>query len=348
MRALQLTLLLAGCAVGPAFEAPKAPATDRYLSEAAPTLAALARSPDLQAAEAALRSARAAVLAQRGAFFPKVEAGLSPTRQSVAGTFASPLDSNGYISDLHTTQLTIGQTPDVFGLNRRQVESLTAQADAQRTAAQDMIAAAGLQLDLFRRGQELGQFGAADVAAQQIDLVAVLTGHLPSAAQPSTMALQLPTELPLSQPSHLVEQRPDIRAATEQLHAAGARIGVAIANRLPTRTLTAGGGSAALRFANLFAASTGFWSLGTNRTQPLFDGGALLHRERAARANDDQAAAQYRRTVLLAFGNVADTLGAIEADRRTLVTALASERAARLSHDVSDAQRNAGWSGCRR
>ncbi len=229
-----------------------------------------------------------------------------------------------------------------------------------------MIAAAGLQLDLFRRGQELGQFGAADVAAQetvlaqaeallppldkqlaqQIDLVAVLTGHLPSEAQSSTMALQLPAELPLSLPSHLVEQRPDIRTATEQLHAANARIGVAIANRLPTLTLTAGGGSAALRFADLFAAGTGFWSLGTNLTQPLFDGGALLHRERAARANDDQAAAQYRRTVLLAFGNVADTLGAIEADRRTLVTALASERAARRSLDVSDAQRNAGWSGC--
>ncbi len=129
MKALLLTLLLAGCAVGPDFEAPKAPATDRYLPEAAPTPAALASSPDLQAAEAALRSAREAVLAQRGAFFPMVEAGLSPIRQSVAGTFASPLDSNGYISNLHTTQLTIGHAPDVFGLNRRQVESLTAQAD---------------------------------------------------------------------------------------------------------------------------------------------------------------------------------------------------------------------------
>jgi NodT family efflux transporter outer membrane factor (OMF) lipoprotein len=431
MKALLLTLLLAGCAVGPDFEAPKAPVTERYLPEAtAPSLPqgrsealaaqqlveardipadwwtlfhspelnalvdeALAHSPDVQAAEAALRSAREAVLAQQGAFFPTLDASLSPTRQSVANTFSSPLNSNGYIYNLHTAQLTIGYAPDVFGLNRRQVESLTAQADAQRyasiaarltlttnlvqaviqqaslraqrTAAEDMIAAASRQLDLFRRGQGLGQFGAADVAAQetvlaqaqallppierqlaqQIDLIAVLTGRLPGDAKPSTIALQLPAELPLSVPSRLVEQRPDIRAATEQLHATSALIGVAIANRLPNLTLTAGGGSAALRFADLFASGTGFWSLGANLTQPLFDGGALLHRERAARANYDQAAAQYRSTVLLAFGNVADTLVAIDADRRTLVTALAAERAARRSLDVVDTQRNAGAIG---
>jgi len=94
--------------------------------------------------------------------------------------------------------------------------------------------------------------------------------------------LQLPQELPLSLPSKLVEQRPDVRQAEENLHAASALIGVATANRIPTITLSADAGSMALVLGRLFSGGNGIWDLGAGVTQPIFDGRTLLHRERAA------------------------------------------------------------------
>jgi NodT family efflux transporter outer membrane factor (OMF) lipoprotein len=354
---------------------------------------ALAASPSIGAAEAALRGARETVLAQQGAFFPSVDAQLNPTRQSVASVLSSPLASGSNIYTLHTAQLNISYAPDVFGGNRRQVESLQAQADAQRfqleaahltltsnvviaaiqTASlrtqirttHDLIALATRQLELFRRQQALGQIGAADVAAQEAAIaqvrttlpplekqleqqrnqLAVLVGRVPSEGPTLDVeldALRLPEELPLSLPSRLVEQRPDIKAAEEQLHAASAQIGVALANRLPNLSLTASAGSSGLEFSKLFTAGTGFWSLGVNALQPLFDGGTLLHRQRAAQASYDQAAATYRSTVLGAFQNVADTLSAILADARALDAVVMSERAAERSLLIARKQWAAG------
>ncbi|HXX84099.1 MAG TPA: efflux transporter outer membrane subunit [Casimicrobiaceae bacterium] len=437
MRWVALALVLAsagGCAVGPDFQQPAAPATNRYVAESLPpetassegvagaaqrfaegkglaaewwTLfrseplndlikAALTANPDLQAAEAALRVARENVLAQQGAYFPTVEAQFNPTRQSTAPTLASPLAENSYLFSLHTAQLSVSYVPDVFGLNKRQVESLSAQAEAQQftreaayltltsnivvaaiqeaslraqqEATQRIISIANEQLEMMRRQQAVGQIGAADVAlqetalaqaqaalpplekqlAQQRHLLSVLAGRFPSeelSQRFELAALELPEELPVSLPSRLVEQRPDIRAAEAQLHSASAQIGVATANRLPNITLTASGGSAALEFAKLFSPGTWFWSVGASIAQTLFDGGTLLHKQRAAEAAYDQASAQYRSTVLTAFQNVADTLTAIQSDASALRAAAAAERGATKSLMIARQQWKTGAAG---
>ena len=165
--------------------------------------------------------------------------------------------------------------------------------------------------------------------AQQRDLLAALAGRFPGEGvwQKFTLdALRLPEDLPVSLPSKLVDQRPDVRAAEEQLHSACAQIGVAVANMLPNVNLSGNGGSQALEFAQLFAPGTGYFTLAASLTQPIFEGGTLLHRTRAARANYDQAAAQYKSTVITAFQNVADSLRAIQSDAEAVKTAVVAEQ----------------------
>nr|WP_232077510.1 efflux transporter outer membrane subunit [Variovorax sp. PBL-E5] len=243
-----------------------------------------------------------------------------------------------------------------------------ASLQAQIGTTHQLIDLAEHQLALFQRQHALGQTGIADVAAQeavvaqvratlpplekqreqQRNQLAVLAGRLPgdrAAFDVELDALRLPDELPLSLPPRLVEQRPDVQAAEAQLHAASAQIGVAMVNRLPSFSLSAGFGSSALQFSKLFTAGTGFWSVGANALQPIFDGGTLLHRQRAAQAGYDQAAAAYRSTVLGAFQNVADTLGAIQADARALESLIASERAAERSLAIARRQWSAGAVG---
>jgi NodT family efflux transporter outer membrane factor (OMF) lipoprotein len=166
--------------------------------------------------------------------------------------------------------------------------------------------------------------------AQQRHLLTALSGRLPSQEPAQTFelaALHLPRDLPLSLPSKLVQQRPDVRAAEANLQSASAQIGVAIANRLPNITLTANDGSLAFRLAELFSPGTGFWALAGSVTQPIFRGGALMHKELAARAAYDQATAQYRSTVITSFQNVADTLTALRTDAVAVQKAVIAERA---------------------
>jgi NodT family efflux transporter outer membrane factor (OMF) lipoprotein len=182
--------------------------------------------------------------------------------------------------------------------------------------------------------------------AQQRDLLAALSGVFPSqgpAAQFDLSSLQLPEELPLSLPSQLVAQRPDVRQAEENLHAASAEIGVAVANRLPNITLSADVGSMALEAGKMLAGGTGFWTLAGSVTQPIFQGGALLHKERAARAAYTQAAEQYRSTVLAAFQNVADTLNALEQDAEALRVAAAAKEAASTTLELARNQLQLGY-----
>lgn len=131
-------------------------------------------------------------------------------------------------------------------------------------------------------------------------------------------ALQLPEQLPVSLPSDLVRQRPDILAAEALLHQASARVGVATANLYPRITLSGSYGSLANSASDLFDPGKGVWSMGASVLQPLFHGGELKARRRAAIAAYDQTAALYRETVLRAFQNVADVLRALEIDARTL------------------------------
>jgi len=420
-----LPLAMTGCAVGPDFVRPAAPAAERFtavplqagagqqllageeLPERWWTLfgsdslnalvdAALAANPDLQAAEAGLRSAREAAAAQRGAFAPAVDLHLQPSRQKTAAPVASNAASGASLYSLHTAGLNISYVPDVFGATRRAVEAADAQAEVarfQRDAARltlasnlvlaaiteaslraqlessaALVASARQQLDAVRAQQRAGQLGAADVAAQeallaqaeaslpplekqlaqQRNLLSVLAGRLPAdgVTQQLTFAgLRLPGRLPLGLPARLVEQRPDIRAAEAQLHAACAQVGVAQAARLPDITLTGSLGSTALTTGTLFSAGTSFWSIGADLVTPLFHGGELRHHQRAAEASYDQAAAQYRSVVLTAFQNVADTLHAIEADGRSLQLAMAAEHAAGRSLAIAQRQWRAGAVG---
>jgi NodT family efflux transporter outer membrane factor (OMF) lipoprotein len=168
---------------------------------------------------------------------------------------------------------------------------------------------------------------------QERNLLATLTGRFPSEAelQAFTLAsLRLPRQLPVSLPSQLIEQRPDIRAASASLHQASAQIGVAIANMLPQFNITGEYGAASLQTATLFSPQSAIWSLGAGATQPIFHGGTLIHQERAAQAAYEAAAAQYRDTVLNAIRNVADSLRAIQHDA---VALQAQERAVRTASD---------------
>jgi NodT family efflux transporter outer membrane factor (OMF) lipoprotein len=228
----------------------------------------------------------------------------------------------------------------------------------QIDATQDIVRAEQAQLDILHRQKDLGDADEADVLAQeallaqaeqtlpplqkqlaqQRDLLATLAGHFPSediAQKFKLHDLKLPQELPVTLPSKLVEQRPDIRVAEDQLHAASAGVGVAIANMLPQITLTGSTGSMTTQIGQLFTPGNGFWGLAAGITQPIFDGGTLLHHKYAADAAYDQAAAQYRSTVITAFQNVADTLHALDFDAKALTAAVKAEHAAAKSFEIT-------------
>jgi outer membrane protein TolC len=133
-----------------------------------------------------------------------------------------------------------------------------------------------------------------------------------------------------------------VRQAEENLHSASALIGVAHANRLPNFALTADSGSMAVIFSH-FLTSGGFWDATGGLLQPVFEGGTLAHRERAAVAAYNQADEQYRSTVLNAFQNVADTLHAIQQDADGLKAAFAAEDAAAITLQLTRKQLVAGY-----
>ncbi|MBV9528948.1 efflux transporter outer membrane subunit, partial [Sphingomonas sp.] len=210
-----------------------------------------------------------------------------------------------------------------------------ASLEDQITATNDLIGIGRETLSLLQYQRSTGYIGGPDVAAQQTqlaqleatlpplvkqrdqqkDLLAVLTGGYPADAAGDRFTLDsltLPSNLPLSLPSALVRQRPDVLQAEENMHAASAQIGVARANRLPNISLTANAGSNALAIGQIFGPGTGFWNINGALLAPIFDGGAKLHQERAARAAYTQSSEQYRGTVLTAFQNVADTLVALD------------------------------------
>ncbi len=180
---------------------------------------------------------------------------------------------------------------------------------------------------------------------QNRDLLRVLAGlnQDQEVASFELEMLKLPEELPLTLPSALVEQRPDVRAAEEQLRAANAQIGVARAARLPQFILNGAVGGAAANFSQMFWNSGNFFGLALGITQPLFDGGTLLHREKAAIEAQKQAAAQYRATVITAYQNVADTLHAIQADANALKIANELTVAAKTTFDLTGRQHANGY-----
>jgi NodT family efflux transporter outer membrane factor (OMF) lipoprotein len=181
--------------------------------------------------------------------------------------------------------------------------------------------------------------------AQQRDLLAALAGRYPSQEPKETFRLadlRLPTDLPVSVPGQLVEQRPDVRLAEELLHTASAQVGVAIANMLPSLTITGSRGYSASDIASLFSGPSIFWTVAGNATQPVFDGFNLLHTERATVALYEAAAWNYRTTVIGAFQNVADSLRAIQNDSDAVKASSDFEKAAKISLDLAQQQMQTG------
>lgn len=237
---------------------------------------------------------------------------------------------------------------------------------ARIRATREIVAAEEQQLMLVERQFDLGGVSRTEVLAQQTQLaqtratlpplekelsrarhrLAVLAGGFPGEAgtlpEFELDELVLPRELPVSLPSSLARQRPDVRAAEELLRAASARVGVATANLYPQVTLAGTVGSEATRAGNLFGRGTSVWTLGAGLLQPIFRGGELKARRRAAIAAYDQAAAQYRETVLLAFQDVADALRALEIDARTLAAQAEAEAAAKATLDLARRQFDLG------
>jgi NodT family efflux transporter outer membrane factor (OMF) lipoprotein len=416
---------LSACAVGPDFQSPSAPLDAAYTPESRPAATvsaavpggatqhfasgrdipgewwrvfhsrtidtlvaqALEANPNLKAAQASLWQAKENLYAQAGHLLPSASASSSGTRElfspSTYGLSGTPT-----IFNLYQASVAVSYTPDVFGGQRRQVESVAAQAEYQRfeleatyltltsnvvtaaiqeaslrgqiEATRDIIKAESDQLDVVRHQFELGSANRADVLTQESEvatteatlpplqkaleqqhhLLLALIGRFPNQLHREGLtltALRLPSDLPISLPSQLVEQRPDIRAAQAQLHQASAQIGVAVAARLPQLTLTANVGAAALNSAPLFGPGAYLWTIAASGSQTLFDGFTLLHQERAARAGFDMAEAQYRNTVLTAFQNVADVLRALQLDAATL---RAQQRAAKAASDTFDLTRS--------
>lgn len=375
---------------------------------------ALKNSPDIEAAQAALRAAEQNVIAQQGFFYPTVSVSYSPSRNKLAGnmggnspgmqgngtliqTYSNPLGPkyNGpAYYNFHVAQLSIGYVPDVFGMRRRQVESAKAQfkvqqmqlqasyitlasnvvaaalqeasVRAQLAAAQKVVALNRENLEIMHRQLALGYVAQIDVAAgeaalaqaeqalpplrnqleQTRDLIRALAGNAPDNDVPETFELadlHLPEELPLSLPSTLIEQRPDVQIAEAQLQDASAQYGVAIANRLPQFSILAGMGGMATTPDWMFRTGGGFFNLVGNVAQTIFDGGTLKAQSKAAEQALVQAGAQYRSTVIVALQNVADTLHAIESDADALKAAAAAEQAGKKQLDLTRRQYKLGY-----
>jgi NodT family efflux transporter outer membrane factor (OMF) lipoprotein len=417
--ALAAPMLLTSCAVGPDFVQPAAPEITRYTREPLParTVSADAASgasqklsenrdipldwwrlfkspeldalikqslqtnPNLQSALATLQAAKEAVAAQQGKFLPFVQASFNPTQQRTS-TVLSPVPVSGAnIFALDTAQLTVAYTFDIWGLNRRTVESLQALADVQQfqveaaylTLTSNLVIAAVTEAslrdqidatvqiiavntqmrDTLKRQLDAGYANRGDLAAQEAalaqaratlpplrkaleqerDLIAALAGAYTSQGPAPVFQLaelHLPADLPVSVPSALIEQRPDIRAAEEQLHSASAQIGVATANMLPNITISADAGFMNTALAHLLA------------PENLFDAGTLYHQLQGAKDTYQAAAWTYRGTVIGAVQNVADTLRALENDADALKAASDFEHAAKISFDLARQQMQTG------
>jgi NodT family efflux transporter outer membrane factor (OMF) lipoprotein len=243
-----------------------------------------------------------------------------------------------------------------------------ASLDSQMDETQRIVEADQRTLDVTRRQQRAGEVSTVEVAAaetaleqaeqltpplqkqidQERDLLATLVGRPPSLAPADRFEVadfQLPLELPVSLPSDLVRQRPDVRAAEANVHAASALVGVAVAARLPSFAIGASPGGASTRVDTLFSNGNALWSVTGSLAQTVFDAGALRHRQAAAQAALDQAKAQYRSAVTNGLQNTADVLQAIVDDAQALKHAVAAEAAAARSRRLAEAAFAHGQTG---
>ena len=353
---------------------------------------ALAQSPTLASAQAALRQAQENYVADVGTrLVPSVSGSLGAQRER-ASELTTGLPG-GSVYNVYNATVNVSYTIDAFGGVRRELEGLQAAVEYQRyqveaayltltanlvttaiqeaslraqlDATRDVIDAETKGLTLVQTQARLGAVARGTVLQQQALLaqtqatvpplekalaqtrhqLAVYAGRQPSDPGLPAFALDtmtLPVELPLSLPSELLRQRPDIRAAEALLHEASAQIGIAAANLYPQINLTGSIGEQSLTPGRLFRADNLVWSIAAGLTQPIFNGGSLQARRRAAIAAFDQSAAGYQQTVLGAFLNVANTLRALASDADALAAQANAEALARQSFDLITRQYKLG------
>jgi NodT family efflux transporter outer membrane factor (OMF) lipoprotein len=259
---------------------------------------------------------------------------------------------------LEATYLSLTSNVVVAAIN---LASLQAQIDA----TQDIIRILENSLGVVRRQFDLGGASRADVLAQEATLTQTratlpplqkqlaqqrnqlmrLVGRSPDQDRGETFELaklKLPQDLPVSLPSQLVEQRPDVRAAEAQLQSASADIGVAVANQMPQFTITGALGFASAGISSLIVPGSGVWSIGLGIAQTILDGARLDHQRKAAIAAYERAAAQYKGTVLSAFQDVANALRALQADADALRAQVEAEQTAAASLRLSEQQYQLG------
>ncbi len=235
----------------------------------------------------------------------------------------------------------IGAQLRIVSLNRKALEIVRNQyklgyVSEMEVTQQEMVSALAQQA-LLPLQQQL---------EQTRNLLRVLTGNTPDQDIAETFTLEglhLPQSLPLTLPSKLVEQRPDVRSAEAQLHYASAQYGVAVANTLPQFAITGAIGGMASSPTWMFRNGGGFFDLTGNVAQTIFDGGTLRARSRAAQEGLNQASAQYRSVVMVALQNVADALYVIQADAQALNAAATAAQAASKMTEMTNNQYEAGY-----
>lgn len=250
-------------------------------------------------------------------------------------------------SNIVTTAITIASlkdrivsTQDQIKLQRQQLSLMQKQFDlggiAEGTLLTQESFVAQTEATLPPLQQQL---------AQNKHALAVLMGRTPSEETELDFKLDeihLPKNIPVSVPSALVKQRPDIRSAEATLHEASANVGVAVANLYPQVNLTPYYGWQTLVMSQLFSSHSNIWALGGSITEPIFNGESLMARKRVAIANYQNANALYRQTILTAFQNVADSLRALQHDAQALKATRRSEVAAQKALNLSQDQYKLG------
>ncbi len=243
--------------------------------------------------------------------------------------------------------LTIGAIDDEIAATRRIVAT---ERNALEVARNRERLGAAQHIDVLRARSTL-----ASTEASLPDLVkaltaarsrlAVLEGKTPQDFEAPAFSLAdftLPGQLPVSLPSSLVHQRPDILAAEANLHVASAAVGVATADLYPQITLSANFGQQGNAAGSMFDSPATVWSIGGSLLYPLFHGHELRNRRAAAVSRFDAAYADYRQAVLAAFAQVGNVLAALEQDARALRARDAALRSAHAGYTIVAVQYRAG------
>lgn len=354
-------------------------------------------SPDLKTAEATYRQAQEELRALTGElYFPVVGLEAFGGREQLSAFDSLEGSPGETLADfpiqqlsLYNVDVNVSYVLDVFGGNRRAIESLRAEVDVERyeldatyialtanivtsavaeaalraeiSATNEIIAKAESFLEVMQKQYKVGSISNIEILNQQTVLaqaraslpplenelaqtrhaLSVLVGGFPGDGKLPEFhldSLHLPTDLPVSLPSTLIQQRPDIRVAEALLHQATADIGVATANLLPTFPIEAAYGVNSDTLNNFFNANDIFWNWQAGVLQTVFNGGALRAQKRAAIAAFEAASAQYNLAVLTGLQNVADTLSALESDARTLHETVTAENAAKEMMELAKKQ----------